>query len=327
MASARGLVEATLDSLARHARLILIAGLLVGLFVPGAAQAAKPWIAEMIGALLFMAALRVGPRQLLGAVRDIGQSVSTSLLLQLALPLLLILIFHLVDWRGALPTALILMAAAPPISGSPHLAIMTGNDPAPALRVMTLGTALMPLTVVPVFWFMPALGDSSLILTAAGRLLSVIAVAVAAAFIVRGIFLKSPGPRAIRSMDGISALLMGLIVIGLMSAMGAMLWVDPLQVLFHLAVAFAANFLLQIAAALFLEKTGRQTLAGPLGIVAGNRNISLFLTALPATITDPLLLYIGCYQVPIYLTPMLLGRFYRKRAASAKPHSGSSSED
>jgi len=33
-------------------------------------------------------------------------------------------------------------------------------------------------------------------------------------------------------------------------------------------------------------------------------------------VTDPLLLFIGCYQIPMYLTPILLGRFYRRDAAT-----------
>ena len=48
----------------------------------------------------------------------------------------------------------------------------------------------------------------------------------------------------------------------------------------------------------------------PLGVSAGNRNIALFLAALPATVTDPLLLFIGCYQVPMYLTPIILRPVY-----------------
>ncbi len=48
----------------------------------------------------------------------------------------------------------------------------------------------------------------------------------------------------------------------------------------------------------------------PVSVVAGNRNIALFLVALPAAVTDPVLVFIGCYQVPMYLTPVLLGRFY-----------------
>jgi len=32
-------------------------------------------------------------------------------------------------------------------------------------------------------------------------------------------------------------------------------------------------------------------------------------------VTDPLLLFIGCYQVPMYLTPLFLGRLYRPPSA------------
>jgi hypothetical protein len=52
--------------------------------------------------------------------------------------------------------------------------------------------------------------------------------------------------------------------------------------------------------------------AVPVSIIAGNRNIALFLVALPASVTDPLLLFIGCYQVPMYLTPILLRRLYSR---------------
>ena len=55
----------------------------------------------------------------------------------------------------------------------------------------------------------------------------------------------------------------------------------------------------------------RSPSAPSLAIVAGNRNIALFLVALPYEITDRILLFIGCYQIPMYLTPLLLARFYR----------------
>ena len=48
-------------------------------------------------------------------------------------------------------------------------------------------------------------------------------------------------------------------------------------------------------------------------LVAGNRNIALFLVALPAETTDALLLFIGAYQVPMYLTPMLMRRLTAPR--------------
>jgi len=47
--------------------------------------------------------------------------------------------------------------------------------------------------------------------------------------------------------------------------------------------------------------------AGPgTSIVAGNRNIALFLIVLPPEVAGPLMIFIGCYQIPMYLTPMVL---------------------
>lgn len=312
--------EKALGFTASRARFFLIAGLLVGTASPAAAHAAKPWIAEMIAALLFLAALRVGPKALVGALGELRHSLAATLAFQLFLPISFALVFLATGWEGVLPTALVLMAAAAPVSGSPHLAIMTGNDPAPAMRVMTLGTALLPLTVLPVFWLTPALGSADVILAAAGRLLAVIVLAVSAAFILRRFAFANPTPVAIRSIDGLSAILMSVVVIGLMSAVGETIFVDPARVGLNLAIAFAANFLLQIGVTALLERFGRKTIAAPLGIAAGNRNIGLFLTALPAGVTDSLLLFIGCYQIPMYLTPLVLGPYYRKRAAALSRH-------
>jgi hypothetical protein len=258
----------------------------------------------------------MGPKALVGALGDLRQSLVATLAFQLLLPIGFALSFLAMGWEGVLPTALVLMAAAAPVSGSPHLAIMTGNDPAPIMRVMTLGTALLPLTVLPVFWLTPALGSADVIFAAAGRLLAVIVLAVSAAFVLRRFALANPTPVAIQSIDGLSAILMGIVVIGLMSAVGETLLIDPARVGLNLAIAFAANFMLQIAVTVLLERFGKNTMAAPLGIAAGNRNIGLFLTALPAGVTDSLLLFIGCYQIPMYLTPLVLGPYYRKRAAA-----------
>jgi len=300
---------------ARQGRFLLILGLVIGVASPRLAVAFKPAIEPLIAGLLFLSALRIGARQLIGVTSDIGHSLAAVLAFQIALPILFIVAFAAFGWSGVLPTALILMASAAPISGSPNLSIMMGHDPAPALRLLALGTALLPATVLPVFWLAPDLGGSAEIFSSAGRLLLVIAVSVGSAFAVRGFFLPDPGPRAIQSIDGISALVMGAVVIGLMSAVGTALFNRPALLVLNLVVAFAANFLLQIGTALFMKRFGARENAVPFAIAAGNRNIALFLTALPAAVTDPLLLFIGCYQVPMYLTPLLLDGFYRREPA------------
>ncbi len=308
-------MNALLTQAAKHGRLLLVLGLVAGIALPALALMLKPWIGEMVAALLFLAALRVGPRQALGAARDVGFSVGVVAAFQVLLPVALILFMLGVGWTGILPTALVLMAAASPISGSPNLTVMTGHDPAPALRLLIVGTALLPLTVLPAFWLTPALDDTSEVFTAAGRLLLIIFAAAGLAFILRWRFFRDLGANGLQAIDGASAIAMAVVVIGLMSAVGPAFISNPAGLAVNLAVAFGANFGLQIIVATLLRRNGRQRLAAPLAIVAGNRNVALFLTALPAPITDPLLLFIGCYQIPMYLTPLLLGRFYRDAQA------------
>jgi hypothetical protein len=297
---------------ARQGRIILVLGLVTGILLPGLATTMKAWLPELVAGTLFVAALRVGPRQAVGALGDLGKSMALCAILQVAMPVAAILAFSFFGWHGLLATGLTLMAAAPSISGSPNLAIMTGNDPAPALRLLVLGTALLPLTVIPVFWLAPALGSPAVILGSAARLLLIIFASAAAAFLLRATIFRHPAPSSIEALDGLSAILLAVLVVGLMSAVGPALSGDPAALALNLAAAFAANFGLQIAAFFILRRRGSAD-AVPLAIVAGNRNIALFLTALPTAITDPLLLFIGCYQVPMFLTPIMLNRLYKRR--------------
>lgn len=295
----------------RYGRSILVLGLVLGVALPDLALAMKPWIGEMVAGLLFIAALRVGPREAFGALADMRTSLGFALTCQIVFPVAAILAFALAGWSGALATGLVLMMAAPPISGSPNLTLLTGNDPAPALRQMVIGTAMLPATVIPVFWLAPALGDAGEVIGAAARLLLIIVGAAGAAFLVRGFLLRGPSPQTLGVIDGVSAIAMAIVVIGLMSAVGPAIRSQPNALLIAIAAAFAGNFGLQLAMAFMLHRIAPETSIAPLSIVAGNRNIALFLTALPAAATDPLLLFIGCYQIPMYLTPILLGRLYR----------------
>lgn len=311
-----------LATAARFGRLILVIGLVLGIAVPDLAVALRPWIGELVAGLLFLAALRVGPRQAIGALGDLRTSVGLALLLQTILPVAAVLLFGAIGWSGAIATALVLMMAASPISGSPNLTLLTGNDPAPALRQLVVGTAILPLTIIPVFWLASGLGSPSQVMGASTKLLAIIGVATTGAFALRVLFAHKPAPRALAAFDGLSAIGMAVVVVGLMSAVGPAIHAEPRMFVLVLAVAFAGNFGLQILTALWLKRSGAHHLSAPLGIVAGNRNVALFLAALPAATTDPLLLFIGCYQIPMYLTPILLGRLYRAspNCASSTAH-------
>lgn len=296
---------------ARHGRAALVLGLLAGLLLPGLAQFLKPWIPHMVAGLLFLNAFRIGITRALGGMGDGAVTLKATLVLQLAMPLTALGVFSLLGIaQTPLGTALLLMLCAPSVTGSPNITQFLGHAPDPAFRVLILGTALLPLTLIPVFLLAPELGGLRDVLTAAGRLLAVIAVTVAAAFTLRRLFARGLTGEKAQAVDGLTTILLAVIVIGLMAALGPALRSDPWLVLQWLLAVLAANLGLQVLTCRFLLWRGLAAEAVPLGVVAGNRNFALFLIALPAATTDPLLIFLGCYQIPMYLTPVLMRRVY-----------------
>lgn len=272
----------------------------------------KPYLPHVVATTLFLAALRIGPKEVLGKLRDLRNIIGLIGIYQIVLPLVFVLVLPLTGLSPVLVTAITLMAAAPSISGTPNLTIMVGHDPAPALRMLISGTAAVPATAFIVFLFVPAFGSALDVAISAFRLLVLIGVAAGIAFLLRIFVFKEATPKFTNSVDGLSAIAMSGIVIGLMTAIGPTIDTDPMQVVYTLAIAFVASFGLQIAAYYLLPKSQRGGTRVGYSIVSGCRNNALFITALPAAVTDPLLLYIGCYQIPMYLTPMLLKWLYRK---------------
>lgn len=298
---------------ATHARACLIAGLAAGLLLPGLARALYPWLAEMVAVLLLLTALRIGLRAALGATRDLRWGLGAVAILQLALPLMLyacLVPFGLNTSPAAL--ALVLTCAAPAISGSPNLALMMGQDAGRMMQILVLGTAAFPLTVLPILALMPQLGPAHTVIASALRVLAVIVGSTALGFTLRRWLFRVPSPSQIKAMDGASTLAFSVIVIGLMAALNPALRTTPGLVAMWMLLAFAISYGLQIAVLLTLRKTRLRPVAGPLAIGAGTRNIALFLVALPAEVLGPLLVFVGCWQVPMYLTPMLLPRLYRR---------------
>lgn len=275
-----------------------------------AAWLVQPYIEELIALLLFVACLRIGPAQVIGAGKDLKASLLFTLVLQLALPLLIVLIAWWSNASHSFWFVLVLLTAAPPISGSPHLVYLLGHDPGPTLRQLVVGTALLPLTIIPVFYLLPEMGDLRQIVGTAGRLLLIIMGAALAAFAVRRLLLGQPTRKQILAIDGVATCLLAIVVLGLMTAIHAEIRDDWQNLLMTLGFAMGVNFGLQILVALLLSRTAASVFAVPMGLIAGNRNVALFLTALTIADLQPLLLFIACYQIPMYLTPLVMRQFY-----------------
>lgn len=304
---------------AHHGRWCLVAGLVAGLTLPGLAETLRPWLPELVAGLLFVAALRIGPRATLGKLSEIGPTLRTVLLYQLAAPLLALAILWALG-LAATPAglALVLVLAAPSVTGSPNFTIIMGQDPAIAMRILLIGTAIFPLTALPVLGLSPVVPTLSGAFANAFRLLVVIFGTVSLAFLVRAFFWQVPGKDGETLLDGVSAILLATVVIGLMSAAGPALLETPLAFIGWLAFAITVNFGMQLLAHRVMPVADEWRDRTGTSVIAGNRNIALFLVALPPETMESLLLFIGCYQIPMYLTPIIL----RKALAPNTPVPG-----
>ncbi len=298
---------------ADHSRVLLIAGLAIGIGLPALAATMAPWLPHMVAILLIITAFRIGMRDAFGALTDLRWSLPAVLVLQVGLPLALAGLLWL---AGALQTplalALILAASAPTISGGTSLAIILGQNPARVMQILVLGTAAFPLTVLVVLQYVPLLEDTSALVEVGLRSLLTIAGAAATGFALRRLFLTRPTPKQVKAMDGAAVLFFAIIVIGLMAALGPALQTNPRAAFYWTVAAFGLSFGAQALAVFVLAKGPLAQVAGPLALAAGNRNIALFLVALPPEVVAPIMIFIACWQLPMYLTPIILKRLYRR---------------
>ncbi|QFT63888.1 hypothetical protein [Roseivivax sp. THAF30] len=304
---------------ARHARWLLVSGLLVGIALPGFARAAEPLIVPLLGVLLCLAVLREGPRALLPGAGTGRRAVLLTLALQAAPPLVAgALLWALGGLETPLGVALVLVLAASPITGAPGLAVMSGADAGLALRLLTLGTALLPLTAAPVFALLPSFPGPVAVAAGALRLLVVIAAAVALAVLLRRLFPRLRAPHHRTAFDGAMALAMAVIVVALMSALLPAARETPGVLIASLTAALVI-YAVQVRIAWSCARRSGLTAekSRAIAIAGGNRNLALFLAAVPAETTLPLMVFIGCYQIPMYLTPLALPWLTDGRAARA----------
>jgi ACR3 family arsenite transporter len=302
---------AALRWLADRGPWVLVAGIAAGVALPAVAEALVPFIPHMVAGLLFLASLRIGPSRMRASFANWPETMWAVLVLQLALPLVLLAVFGALNLLGnPFVLALLIIAMAPSISGAPNMVLMMGYDLATAMRFLIAGTAIVPLTVIPVLYFLPELGSIQVVVMAALRLLLVIFLSGGLALVIRRL-MPEPSAKTIKTIDGASALLMAVIVIGLMSAVSEAIWQTPWVFAAWLGFVMVVNFGLQGAAYAYLKGRALPDTVAALTVISGYRNIALFLVALPETVTAPLLVFIGCYQIPMYLTPLVTGRFLK----------------
>jgi predicted Na+-dependent transporter len=305
------MVLRSLIFIAINGRYTLVAGLVAGFLLPTVSIIIKDLLPQFVALLLFLTAFRIGHKKVVSSFQKLSLVLLVVLTLQLMLPLLAVGILSSLQLTSSIfAIALTLILAAPSITGAPNFAILLNSKPEPAFQALIIGTALLPFTVIPIFWIIPGLGGFIEVFSASFHLFITIFLTTLLGFLVRALVFPKLDEDLTTALDGITALTLAFMVIGLMAALRPALISDPLSVAKWLVFALLINLGLQFITFHLLKLFKLSEFAAPIGIVSGNRNIALYLVALPIMQSEQLLIFLGCYQIPMYLTPIIMRKVY-----------------
>ncbi len=307
-------MAAVLAFLARHAAWTLFAGVFLGLLLPGLAQWLRPLLPPAVAMILLIALLRVDWSAIAGYLRRPLAVLALTAWMLLASPVIAWLLVPPLGLPESLTTALILMAAAPPILAGAAFALLLGLDAALAVVVGLLSTLLTPLTLPPLALALLGLELEVGMLELMARLGLIVGLAFLGALALRRGLGAARLARAAGQLDGAMVLLLLVFAIAIMDGVTATLLERPGMVALWLAAACLANPALQLLAALVFARLGIRA-ALTAGILSGNCNMGLLLAALPAGTDVGVALFFGVAQIPMYMTPALLLPLYRRLIA------------
>ncbi|MFV2091596.1 MAG: hypothetical protein ACC634_00780, partial [Hyphomicrobiales bacterium] len=204
-----------------------------------------------------------------------------------------------------------------------------GLDGELAVNLVLAGTLIMPFVAPPLIVRILDLGlevDAWAIFV---RLFATVALSMVFAAIIRLAAGRERIVARAEMLDGVAVVWMILFLIAIMDGVPALIVTEPGAVMVMLVAGTAANFGFSFAvlALGFLVPQRREIATAKaistVAMFAGNRNFGLVLTALPAPLYTEIGPFVALYQVPIYLTPLIMGpvfqRFIAHGAKASEP--------
>ena len=148
-------------------------------------------------------------------------------------------------------------------------------------------------------------------LALAGRLALIILGGTLVAMISRHLLGADLVERRRVAFDGVTAIGMLFFLLPVFDGVVDAVRSAPLLAVGLLLLVAMTNFGLQFLIHRASRRATTDKTAGAMGILWGNRNVTLFLASVPE---NPVFsLYVALYQFPMYFTPLIMRRFYTIR--------------
>jgi len=298
----------------RHARPILAGGIFAGLLLPDLAALLRPLVEAAVVTSLSLTLLRIDWPTVAACVKRPLRAGAGLGWMLLGAPVLTLVMVTALGLPPGLSVALVFAAAAPPVTASPAFALLLGLDAALALVLLVAGTALLPLTLGPVaFWLLDlelSMGLGPFLLRVALYIALPFLISAAARRFVPREWLDARAT----SINGLIVLALVVFAVAIMDGVTARLLSDPWTVAGFAAAAFTLNLVLQAIGATAFFWLGWQG-ALTVGLASGYRNMAIMLVLTAGMAGPDMWLYVAIAQFPIFILPMLTNPLYRRLLA------------
>src|SRR5574341_1543642 len=308
---------AVLSWLGRQGPRAVAALIVIGIALPPIGVLFKPFVTEAVFVLLCIAFLSVDAAAFRSYLGRPAVVLAATAWTSVAIPALLGVVYLALGVREQSPDlflALTLQAMAPPLMAAPALAALIRLEATLVLCTMVASTALLPVTA-PLFAYAfigPALTLSP---SALGlKLLVILAGSALVGFAVRRIAGVAAIERQRERIDGLNILVMFVFVSAMMESVAARFLAAPMATIGLVALAFVVAFAV-LCLTILVFAFGARERALTLGFTASQRNTGLMLAATAGALPDLSWLYFAFTYFPLYLLPLLLHPFTRRKIA------------
>ncbi|MFO1027539.1 MAG: hypothetical protein U1E70_20365 [Acetobacteraceae bacterium] len=304
------LLDRPLAFAGRNGPLLLLFGVLVGLVAPLLADFAYPLMGVAVFVFTLGAFLKVDAAAFKAEAADWRTIVAILAWAAFGVPLLACALVRIMPPDPELATGLLLCTLAPPVGSAAAIAAMLELSAPLALLATVVPTLAAPFYLPPLA---ALLADASLAINPVAlslRLGAIVGGAALASWLLRRFTGRwvTANPNA---MTGIAVLGLLLVGLGAMHGMRAQVLSQPGRAGLLLTLAFATNAGFQAIGALLFSASGR-TRALTVGLVSGNRNITLIWSAAAPFLVDQpgVELFLAMAVFPIFMLPAATRRLF-----------------
>ncbi len=305
------LTRGFLDASARHGSILLTVGIFAGLLTPPLAHAMAWFITPNVVLLVTLVLLRVDiPATFAHLTRPMVLALIVVVIL-VASPVAVAGLVRFLPLDPGIAAGAVIFATGSVAVSGPAFARLVGLDPDLTLLTTLVVIFLVPLTGPPLSHALAGVDLSISVVGFMARLAVVVGLPLLVSLSLRRLI----GPARLvpygQAVDGAVVWLVVFYGFAVMDGLLARLLTDPLWVAQATGVAFAADFGLNVLTTLALLWLGLRPAASA-GLMAGNRNMALYLAVLPATMDPRITLFFAICQFPLFLSPFVLGPVYRR---------------